>query len=128
LAHHDRTVDCVRGLAEGESPWAIPWPCIHECVAVVTNPRIVRDPSPLAEAIEAVDGLLESPPLSLLAEGPGSWAVFARLAREGSAFGSRIHDARITAFCLAYGATELWTADRDFARFPSLRTRNPCLA
>ena len=36
-----------------------------------------------------------------------------------------VYDARIAAVCLAHGVEELWTADRDFGRFPSLRTRNP---
>ncbi len=30
--------------------------------------------------------------------------------------------------CLAHGVTELWTADRDFSRFPALRIRNPCVS
>jgi hypothetical protein len=29
---------------------------------------------------------------------------------------------------LAHGVTELWTADRDFSRFPALRIRNPCVS
>jgi len=36
-----------------------------------------------------------------------------------------VHDARNAALCLQHGVTELWSADRDFSRFPSLRTRNP---
>jgi predicted nucleic acid-binding protein len=36
-----------------------------------------------------------------------------------------VHDARIVAICLHHGVSELWTADRDFSRFPSLKTRNP---
>ena len=35
---------------------------------------------------------------------------------------------RIAAICLSNGVSELWTADRDFSRFPALRTRNPALA
>jgi hypothetical protein len=27
--------------------------------------------------------------------------------------------------CKVHGVTELWTADRDFSRFPGLRKRNP---
>ena len=27
--------------------------------------------------------------------------------------------------CLASGVTELWTLNRDFTRFPALKTRNP---
>jgi hypothetical protein len=36
-----------------------------------------------------------------------------------------VHDARIAALCLQHGVSELLTADRDFSRFPALRTRNP---
>jgi hypothetical protein len=35
-----------------------------------------------------------------------------------------IHDARIAAICLDHGVSELITVDRDFARFPTLRTRS----
>jgi predicted nucleic acid-binding protein len=35
---------------------------------------------------------------------------------------------RLAALCLDHGARELWTADRDFSRFPRLRTRNPLVA
>ena len=59
-----------------------------------------------------------------LAEGPGYWPVLKRLMKESGVTGARIHDVRIAALCLAQGVRELWTADRDFSRFPSLRTRN----
>ncbi len=39
--------------------------------------------------------------------------------------GAAVHDAHIAAICLAHGVAELWSADRDFARFPALRTHNP---
>ena len=39
--------------------------------------------------------------------------------------GPLVHDARIAALCLASSVTELWTLDRDFTRFPALKTRNP---
>jgi uncharacterized protein len=31
----------------------------------------------------------------------------------------------IAAICLAHGVEVLWTADRDFSYFPSLKTENP---
>jgi predicted nucleic acid-binding protein len=50
------------------------------------------------------------------------------LAPEDLSFaGAQVHDARIAALCLHHGVTELWTADRDFGRFPELRTRNPLI-
>jgi predicted nucleic acid-binding protein len=42
--------------------------------------------------------------------------------------GGAIHDARIAALCLYHGVTELWSADRDFTRFPTLAVRNPLMA
>jgi hypothetical protein len=38
-----------------------------------------------------------------------------------------VHDARIAALCLTNGVQALWTADRDFGRFPRLRAVNPLI-
>jgi len=39
--------------------------------------------------------------------------------------GPQVHDARVAALCQQHGVTELWSADRDFGRFPGLSVRNP---
>ena len=49
------------------------------------------------------------------------------LLRSGRIRGPMVHDARVASICLGNGVTELLTADRDFSRFPTLRTRNPLL-
>ena len=41
------------------------------------------------------------------------------------ATGCMIHDAKIAAICIRHGVSELWTAERNFSRFPKLKTRNP---
>jgi len=51
--------------------------------------------------------------------------AIARLAQRARIVGPRIHDARIAAICLNHGVRELWTADRHFSDFPSLKIRNP---
>ena len=43
----------------------------------------------------------------------------------GQVSGPLVHDARIAALCVSHGVHELWTADRDFGRFPALQVRNP---
>jgi hypothetical protein len=48
-----------------------------------------------------------------------------RLLRSGQAAGNLAHDAHIAALIVEHGVSELWTADRDFARFPGIRVRNP---
>jgi toxin-antitoxin system PIN domain toxin len=122
---HARAVQCLRGLAEGRSPWAIPWPCVHEFLAIVTHPRIWSPATPAEAALDQVDAWLESPSLVLLAEGPEHWGALRALLTAGRIAGARVHDARIAALCLAHGVRELWTADRDFSRFPALATANP---
>jgi toxin-antitoxin system PIN domain toxin len=124
---HERAGATVRTLAEGRSSWAIPWPCVHEFFAVATNLRIYRTPSTTSEALAQLEAWFESPSLSLLGETPDHWPVLHDLVRAGRVAGPRVHDARVAAICLAHGVHELLTADRDFDRFPDLRTRNPLL-
>lgn len=123
--HHSTAVAAVRGLAEGSDAWALPWPCIHEFVGVVTNGRVFRNPSTLEEALDAVEALLGSPSVRVIAEPPGGWPGLRKILTAGAVTGARVHDAKIAWICLAHGVSELWTADRDFARFPKLKCRNP---
>ncbi|MBL8341173.1 MAG: hypothetical protein JNL30_06860 [Rubrivivax sp.] len=50
------------------------------------------------------------------------------IARAGKAHGGAIHDARIAAICLSHGVAELWSADRDISRSPTLAVRTPLIA
>jgi toxin-antitoxin system PIN domain toxin len=124
-AWHARARDCVRRLAEGRSPWAIPWPCVHEFYAVVTHPRIYNPASPAETATDQIEAWLESPTAVLLAEGDSYWPSFRDMVARAKVAGAQVHDARVAALCRTHGVRELWTTDRDFSRFPDLRTRNP---
>lgn len=122
---HEAASDVVRHLSEGRSPWAIPWPCLHEFLAITTHRRIYDPPTSIPRALAQVEAWLESPSLVLLAEGPGYWPVLRDLVTSAGLQGPVVHDARVAALCLHHGVRELWTADRDFARFPALPVRNP---
>lgn len=125
---HARAAACVRELAEDVAAWALPWPCLHEFLAIVTHARIYSPPSQLKEALDQIDAWLESPSVTLLAEGAEHWAALRRKLENSRAVGPRVHDARIAALCAAHGVRELWTADRDFGAFANLRVRNPLVA
>jgi hypothetical protein len=122
---HDAAERLVRELAEGRAPWAIPWPCLHEFIAIVTHPRIYKPPTPLGRALEQVDAWLESPGLTLLSESGDYWGVLRAALSRGRITGPQVHDARIAALCMHHGVSELWSADRDFSRFRGLALRNP---
>jgi hypothetical protein len=122
---HGAALDAITGLAEGRSAWAIPWPCLHEFLAIVTHPRIYRPPTPIAIALDQVSAWLESPTLVKLAENESYWDALRECLSAGRVAGPQVHDARIAALCLAHGVRELWTHDRDFGRFSALVVRNP---
>jgi toxin-antitoxin system PIN domain toxin len=119
------TIASARLQEVAEAPWAIPWPCIHELIAIVTHPKIFDPPTPMDDARKAVDSWLRAPTLALLCEMEGYWEILSRLLGSSRVVGPRIHDARIAALCIQHAIDELWTADRDFSRFPELRAVNP---
>jgi toxin-antitoxin system PIN domain toxin len=122
---HGAASERMTELAEGSATWAIPWPCVHEFLAIVTHPRIYSPASPLARALDQVDAWIESPTLVLLAEVAEHWSTLRALLATGRTVGPRVHDARIVALCRQHGIRELWSADRDFNRFAGLSVVNP---
>lgn len=105
--------------------WAIPWPCIHEFIAIVTNKRIYSPTSAIDLAIDQVEAWQESPTLHMIGEYPGYWEALRSLLITGRISGGTVHDARIAAICKVNGIREIWTFDRDFGKFPVVKTRNP---
>jgi toxin-antitoxin system PIN domain toxin len=125
---HEQARRAMRGLAEGAATWSLPWPCVHEFLAIVTHPRIFVPPSPLGRALDQVEAWLDSPSVVLLSESPTHWPLLRAHLEAGRITGPMVHDARIAALCVSHGVTELWSADRDFSRFPDLTVRNPLTA
>ena len=122
---HEPAIKALQELAESGLRWSIPWPCLHEFLAIATHPKVFSPPSPLSIAIETMEVWQESSGCEMIGEGPGYYSVLKKLATRGKIAGPMLHDARIAALCIYHGVRELWTADRDFSRFTTLRTRNP---
>jgi toxin-antitoxin system PIN domain toxin len=122
---HARALALLADLANSGSSWGIPWPCVHEFLAITTHPRIYRPPTPATTALGALEAWMASPSCRLLGEGPGYMELLRRLLIDAKAVGPMIHDARIAALCLHHGVTELWSADRDFSRYGNVTCRNP---
>jgi toxin-antitoxin system PIN domain toxin len=123
--NHKISRAALSALAEGPEPWAIPWPCVYEFLRVVTHPRVYHPPMPAGSAIRDLRALFESPSLILLHETERHLEILERLVAESGVSGNLMHDAHIASICIEHGVSELLTADRDFARFTRLRTRNP---
>ena len=122
---HDAADRTVAELAEGRASWAIPWPCLYEFYAIVTHAKIYQPPTPVPDALSQIEAWLESPSLVLLHEDDGFFDALNRLLAASKVRGGAVHDAKIAALCVRSGVKTLLSADRDFSRFPGLKTMNP---
>jgi toxin-antitoxin system PIN domain toxin len=122
---HERARSALESLANGTRTWAGPWPCAHEFLAIVTHPRIYRTATPTATALVQLRALHALSNLVFIAEADDHVQQLEPLVLTARVQGAAVHDARIAAICLAHGVAELWSADRDFARFPALKVHNP---
>ena len=125
MPFHERARHVLAAAVTATEPVAVPWPCTHEFLAVVTNRRIFREPTPMDTALDAIRRLMASLTGGFLAEGEGYLDALDRVARPALLQGAIVHDARIAALCLFHGVRVLWSADRDFSRFPDLAVVNP---
>ncbi len=123
---HEAARNILRALAEGDRPWAIPWPCCYEFLSVATNRRIWRGAqSTPDQAWSQLRAWTDSPANRLLGETSDFLDLLERLVQRPRVRGPVVHDARVAAICLAHGIEELLTRDRDFRLFPELKTHNP---
>ena len=122
---HKEAHRAITDLAGAGGRWAIPWPCTHEFLGVVTNTKIHRPTTPHNQAMQFLWNCAKFPAFRFIGEGEGYLDILDGLLEKSKASGGMIHDAKIAAICIHHGVSELWTADRDFSRFPKLKTRNP---
>ena len=120
MPKHSEAVALLRELAEGQVPWGIPVFCIGEFLRVVTHRRVFNPPTPLEEALSAIDALLESPTVRLLMPGERYWTLLTDTASRAQTTGNLVFDAQIAALCLEHGVEALVSEDRDFTRFQGL--------
>ncbi|MFT5469094.1 MAG: putative nucleic acid-binding protein [Verrucomicrobiales bacterium] len=124
-ALHLEAVACVRALAESPAPWAICFHSLVEFYGVATNAKIWTQASSAIQAADQIDAWRESPSLRIPTDSHEDLTRLLEMAARAKVAGPMIHDARIANCCLVNGISELWTIDRDFSRFPDLKTKNP---
>lgn len=122
---HAPALASLERLHVAGAPWGIPVDCLVEFAAVVSNPRLWRQPSPVAAIAGQAAVWFGSRGFRALGDDAVVWSRAHDLAARANLAGPAWYDARIAAVCLAHGVRELWTADRDYTRFPTLRVRNP---
>ena len=111
-------------VVAGTAAFAVSELALSGVVRIATHPRIFEDPTPTATALAFVARLLALPHSVPLRPGPRHFAIFSSLCDRTGARGNLVADAYHAALAIEHGC-EWVTLDRDFARFPGLRWRNP---
>jgi len=102
----------------------LPWQSVAAFLRVMTNPKLRGRQYSLNEAVGIIEDWMARSNVRVLAPADDHWLQFRRMIIEGRAAGPLVSDAEIAALAMEYGGV-LYTTDRDFARFPGLRWKDP---
>jgi toxin-antitoxin system PIN domain toxin len=122
--HHAEARAWIEEVFSGTQPIGLPWQTIEAFLRIMTNPRLPGVRFSVEEAVEVVDDWIAQPNVRLIAPGDNHWPSLRHMLVDGQAPGPLVSDAQLAALTMEYGGV-LYTTDRDFARFPGLRWKNP---
>jgi len=123
-ADHKKSLVWLENVLSGVEAVGLPWQSMSAFLRVITNRRLAGARVAVEQAVHVVEEWLQQPNVQILVPGDQHWSVLRRMILEGRASGPLVSDAQIAALTIEYGCV-LHTADRDFARFPGLRWKNP---
>lgn len=123
-AQHDASRRWLEGALSGAELVRFAWVTIWAFLRISTNPRVFERPLSVEEAARAVASWLDQPAAGILDPADRHWEILSRLLSDSQAKSPLVMDAALAALAIEHGAT-LETTDRDFARFPGLKWRNP---
>src|SRR5689334_2976116 len=108
----------------GTDPIALSWLVILGFIRLTTNPKIMPEPLPLADAIGLVDSWLARPNVTIAQVTPQHWSVLQNMLHAVGHGAALTMDAHLACLAIEHNA-EIATADEDFSHFPGLAWRNP---
>jgi len=108
----------------GEGVVNLCWPVLNAYLRISTNPRIQERPLTMQEAIQRVQSWFDQPCVRLVGPTGVHWEIYQTQIRESGAVGNLVSDAHLAALAIEHGSV-LFSTDRDFSRFPSLKWKNP---
>jgi len=124
---HARAARVVEDLANGDRPWALPWPAVHEFLGVVTHPHVVARPLGPGDAWGFVESLMASETVHLLSPTARHGEVLAELLAGAGAGAEPGMPAglEIAVVLREHGVRDLLSADRGMRRFAFLSVQDP---
>ncbi len=123
-SHHREVEAWLEAELAGVTGVAVSELVLSGWLRVVTHPKVFKEPTPVAIALEFLEHFRARRRVSIAEPGHEHWGLFIGLCRRLEARGNVVADAYHAALAIEYGF-EWVTLDRGFARFPALRWRHP---
>lgn len=121
---HDEFREWLEGVIRGPAAYGTSDLVLSGFLRVVTHPRVFERPTPLPEALAFAAAVRDRENRVPVRPGPRHWEIFRSLCEDAGVRGNLVPDAWLAALAIESGS-EWITTDRDFTRFPGLRTRHP---
>lgn len=122
--HHTDVRQWLTGMIHSDEAYAVSDHVLAGFLRVATHPRVFRPPTPIDAALAFAHAFRNRQNAVLVTPGLRHWDIFTRMCANAQAVGNLIPDAWLAALAIEHGC-EFVTTDRDYARFPELRCRNP---
>jgi uncharacterized protein len=106
------------------------WPVAMAYLRIATPPAVFKHPLDPQVAQANLSALLERAHIRCPGEDPGFWTLYqdtvgGDVVGGDVVRGNLVPDAHIAALMRQHGVSTIWTADRDFKRFPDIAARDP---
>jgi len=122
---HDKARRWWDGCLGGPTGVGLAWVTLLGFIRVTTHRRIMDRPLPIDDVLRRLESWLRLPHVHIPHPGEAHFdSLSAALRRLGTA-GNLTTDAHLATLAIERGYV-LHTTDADFARFPGLRSVNPC--
>jgi uncharacterized protein len=114
----------LEGALSGGETVGLAWVVLLAFIRVSTRASVFEHPLEVGEALDLVDGWLAQPCTTVLEPSPRHHKVLRELLEPLGSAGNITSDAHLAAIAVEHGA-DLYSCDRDFARFNGVRWRDP---
>ena len=122
---HPRAASLIEELVNGDVPWGLPWPVLHEFLRFVTHPHVAPRPLKPSDAWGFVGQLLASPSARTLGPTERHSQVLVEVMGMTGLDGGLPPGLETAILLREHGIRELLSTDRGMRRFPFLTVRDP---
>lgn len=119
---HTKTLEWLQDTINSVSDFGFSDLALSGFLRIVTHPKVFKNPDSIEAALSFVDLIRNRPNAVPVRPEDRHWQIFNKLCSETQVKGNLVPDAWFAALAIEHGC-EWVTADRDYARFPELKTK-----